>query len=675
MTWPKILFLLLLFGSLDIDYTSGGKFSFSRLGGSRSSSSHRISRPSYSTGHHSTSIHRSHTPTNIKPITTGHTGSVITSHQHNKDSTTNLLHTERGGATIPQPSINTNNKPALPPYVPSAPPLPVHETKPLFSSVPNQGSGTQFPKPSPGFKPDVYPSNNPPPIGFKPHAYPNNNPPPPGFKPEIHPGSNPGLQSSYPHNPSYPRNPTYPSNPMPPPYPSMPHPGQTAPHLNPSFPASHNYPPQPGAPHFPSMPNSHPINNPYGGYVPSGQNLPHGQTFYPQQQVQYFSQPAAQPYIPGQTTILMPNQQSSGRGFGDMIKEALVFSTINAGVNRLINPHTHYYEPRPATSDGTADSKTYITYNNHYHNFYPGNTTTGTADAPNPGFPPNQAFNPAAPNSPFNPAAPNSPPNPATMINPGSYNPSVNVPSTLNTNNMGLPNQSNTMSTSTNVLNDRNSYAQGNNANPQTSTVGNTVGIFQYPISDDDLYKISEDLFAREEHNVTKYITLNLQSRFTPGNTTGNITDVADGPLFYVQPEAYNIPSIKVIRMLYDNYERNSSKKENRTQEKRVQDWIYFDYEESFKRINYMGYVDKLNFGDKASLVKLNFNMEGITRPNTTIFVGTTPELEMSLYTICFYARPNNLCPVSLGNTKFNIYTHSFRYFGKDLIDLGLPII
>jgi len=73
-------------------------------------------------------------------------------------------------------------------------------------------------------------------------------------------------------------------------------------------------------------------------------------------------------------------------------------------------------------------------------------------------------------------------------------------------------------------------------------------------------------------------------------------------------------------------------------------------------------------------LLKLNFKMDDIIRANTTIFIGTLPELEMSLYTICFYVRSNDLCPISLGGAKFNIFTHSFRYYGKDLLDLALPI-
>lgn len=73
-------------------------------------------------------------------------------------------------------------------------------------------------------------------------------------------------------------------------------------------------------------------------------------------------------------------------------------------------------------------------------------------------------------------------------------------------------------------------------------------------------------------------------------------------------------------------------------------------------------------------MLTLNFEMDGLVQTNRTIFVGTMPELEMSLYTICFYARPNNACPVSLGGTKFVIYTHSFTHFGKEVIDLGFPV-
>lgn len=135
-----------------------------------------------------------------------------------------------------------------------------------------------------------------------------------------------------------------------------------------------------------------------------------------------------------------------------------------------------------------------------------------------------------------------------------------------------------------------------------------------------------------------------------------------------MHPELYNYLTISVIRALYDNYEHNSSVKENRTFEERkkedllldvflttnvmtramqwlsdrgfidpddfekkdtlrniwfsqfngatsgfervftserygvdllgVQDWLYFGYQESKGRIDYMGYIDILKLGD-----------------------------------------------------------------------------
>lgn len=452
-------------------------------------------------------------------------------------------------------------------------------------------------------------------------------------------------------------------------------------------------------------------------------------------------QSVAQPYTPGQTVIMVPGQQDSGRGLGQMFKEALVFSTVNAGVNRLINPYPHYHPSESASSGAAGSTTTHITYNNHYFNTVPG--INGTVDTTNvsPGSGPDPA--PASPSpgsyNPFSPAGmtgsiPASPGN----TNAGSIG--TNTMSGTSSVGGGVPIPATGANTATGA-----NAASTNTSNQSNINNSTPVPTLQYRISDEELYRISEKLFKMSSISISDKIKLNLQNRTVSTNGTLNITDIAKDPLFYVEPELLDYPSIYIIRSLYDNYEQNASKKENRTLEKRmeenllidtflntntmstamqwlsdnsfidpddferkdtlrhiwftqfdgttsgferifvseiyggtdilgVQDWIYFEYLENLQRINYMGYVDKLELGDGASLLKFNFEMNGIIRPNATMFVGTLPELEMSLYTICFYARPNNLCPISLGGTKFNIFTHSFRYFGMDLIDLALPI-
>lgn len=106
-----------------------------------------------------------------------------------------------------------------------------------------------------------------------------------------------------------------------------------------------------------------------------------------------------------------------------------------------------------------------------------------------------------------------------------------------------------------------------------------------------------------------------------------------------------------------------------------LHNWIYFNAEEVAKRADYLGYIKKVDLGDKAAIVKIHAKHSNIDKPVTTMFIGTSPELEMALYTVCFLTRKDRPCPVSLGGTKFNIVTHKIRYRGNDLIGSAYPDI
>lgn len=106
-----------------------------------------------------------------------------------------------------------------------------------------------------------------------------------------------------------------------------------------------------------------------------------------------------------------------------------------------------------------------------------------------------------------------------------------------------------------------------------------------------------------------------------------------------------------------------------------LHNWIYFNAEEIQRRVDYLGYIKKTDLGNKGSIIKMHVKFNGHDKPVTTMFIGTSPELEMALYTVCFYTRPDGRCPVSLGGTKFNIITRKFRYRGKDLVGTAYPEI
>ena len=56
-----------------------------------------------------------------------------------------------------------------------------------------------------------------------------------------------------------------------------------------------------------------------------------------------------------------------------------------------------------------------------------------------------------------------------------------------------------------------------------------------------------------------------------------------------------------------------------------------------------------------------------------SMFVGTSPELEMALDTICFFARVDGVCPMSLNNAPVYITSYTLKQGGKTYIGTAYP--
>lgn len=372
---------------------------------------------------------------------------------------------------------------------------------------------TSFGQPSAPYNPSHGTASSGNPSWSNPHYNPSQSYPPNpasgniGFKDHLRPTSMPvPASASYPTSGFNPHSPPYPIHPVGHPA-NQPHsvynPGYSHPIGHPSSYPSHIPPPVPGS--FGNPYSTHPVGP--GTYGPGAYGPGGGYGYQPQQHV--LSQPAAQPYIPGQTVIMVPGQQDSGRGFGQMVKEALVFSTINAGVNRLINPHTHYVpDSRPAGSGTT--SETHITYNNHYFNTPPSGTPVV----------------PASPNAPQQntQSTPNIPPTyPASY--PGSVNnpaitPGVSIP-TIAGNNVTYPAGSPATTNNTGSVLPVVPPGPPAGSDQVTPSQGTPVYSPQYRISDNELWTLTEELFAKQEINVSRYVTAQLQ------NKSENLTDAA----------------------------------------------------------------------------------------------------------------------------------------------------
>ena len=56
------------------------------------------------------------------------------------------------------------------------------------------------------------------------------------------------------------------------------------------------------------------------------------------------------------------------------------------------------------------------------------------------------------------------------------------------------------------------------------------------------------------------------------------------------------------------------------------------------------------------------------------MYLGTSPELELALYTVCFMTRPDRKCHVRLGGQDVYIQTWTYNQGGQVLVGSAYPV-
>ncbi|XP_078040509.1 uncharacterized protein LOC144471848 [Augochlora pura] len=447
--------------------------------------------------------------------------------------------------------------------------------------------------------------------------------------------------------------------------------------------------------------------SPYGGHSPYG-----GQPHYNSPPVGGHQPSFAQPSYgsafgsmgptPQQTILL---QQSSKPGIGQLAKEAFVFAGVNAAVNRLIPGGIYGTRGSSEGSSGVVPpvSHTQITYNNYYNNgTAPEAAVPAAAPAAAPGAAPGAA--PAA-----QPAAQPAADAPQTkQSNPGNNNaPPANSNSQEsnqnNPNPLGFVTSNDDLKKLTESLyqkeKDNNAFSQISMKLQGQKTDESTSDDASEPLLDVkaeayDLPTVKAVLALHDSYELdvrTKEV-VTPEERRKEAELVDKImeTEIMKSTMKFLADKGY-IPN--------DEYEfKDSMKRIWFSQFKRIDgdpsssgfetvflaeqfdtdilglhNWIYYAKQEAAKKLNYLGYMKETKLGDKGAILKLRSSLYGIVQPVSTLFVGTSPELEFALYTMCFFARPNSPCPVSLGGTDFTIYVSRINYFGKDILISAYP--
>lgn len=242
--------------------------------------------------------------------------------------------------------------------------------------------------------------------------------------------------------------------------------------MNPSYPGYGGQSPY-GQAYNPSMHhNAPPAYSPYGGGFgqPSYGQPSYGQPSFgqPSYAQPSFVQPAIQ-QAPA-LTVLQPSRP----GIGQLAKEALVYSSVSAGVSAAVNRLLPggIYGRSPGSGSG---SHTEVTYNNYYYN----QSAPANGEAP--------ANNNGAPSS-------------APASAPAQMAPAQSAP--------------------TAEAEKKETNAPSNAAPPNNSQQNNGPSQPNYPISNDEVKKLTENLLSMDKNNAYKYITVNLQGETKEDGTT-----------------------------------------------------------------------------------------------------------------------------------------------------------
>ncbi|XP_022821722.1 poly(U)-specific endoribonuclease homolog [Spodoptera litura] len=305
---------------------------------------------------------------------------------------------------------------------------------------------------------------------------------------------------------------------------------------------------------------------------------------------------------------------------------------------------------------------------------------------------------------------------------------------------------------------------QGNTATNTLQQIGTVVGgVVDYAkkksyedllrqvqdsTTDEDILRVSEEMFNADINNALPYIQVNLQ-----GQTSAlSKDDKAPSNLLSVPENVWNGPTIRPFAALFDNYHKNVIRPEFVTPNEETEQvtfintilatgpvrslmnflvskgltqmneyneqvqllkkiwftkyarhwtglckcscafenifmaelksndvlglhsWLFFAKREQDRKANYLGYIDKLDLSGKGMILKQHSVLSDTKdAPEVTMFVGTSPELELSLYTLCFMARPDRPCRLRYNNVNFSIQTKTLKSENVLLIDTAYP--
>ncbi|CAB4064159.1 ENDOU [Lepeophtheirus salmonis] len=195
-------------------------------------------------------------------------------------------------------------------------------------------------------------------------------------------------------------------------------------------------------------------------------------------------------------------------------------------------------------------------------------------------------------------------------------------------------------------------------------------------VTDNELKEISELLLTSDINNAGRSININSQER----KHGCNKQDVAPRRLFTnnYDPNTFRNTLNELWFGIYDRdgdsrvrtlgssgFEHVFVGELKNNEVGGFHHWVYFVKEEQKGNVEYLGKRGEISLGQYGKGFTGSFLWKNQVKCTGSMTVGTSPELDMALYTICALSRPNVDCKMTLHGKKVTIRAFEFSYRGR----------
>ncbi|XP_072254511.1 uridylate-specific endoribonuclease D-like [Pyxicephalus adspersus] len=88
--------------------------------------------------------------------------------------------------------------------------------------------------------------------------------------------------------------------------------------------------------------------------------------------------------------------------------------------------------------------------------------------------------------------------------------------------------------------------------------------------------------------------------------------------------------------------------------------WVQFYLQEKSGQMNYLSYSANGPWNGYPDVLGVQFKWSGYLKSIGSMFVGTSPEFDFAVFTLCYVTRPDSVCTVKMGGQTLRIQTYTW---------------